>query len=1242
MVKRRSRKDQHGANSHGDSEQSEQDESPNRRPRAFRFQSFKLKNAVETWAEYKRRLGQALEHQGFKTGAQKKQALLTCSDPELYRLMVALCYPKVLESPDPEVTYDDLLVLLDDQFEEDVSEAMAEFLFEARVQKHGESVAEWLADLRQLAIPSKFMEGDLSRRLRAQLVRGVADKACQTKLLEATDLDLKKAVSLIKTQMRSKAESAAINKRASHASVSNSQDSVMYVKSECFRCGGSHSPDSCWAKDKTCNTCDAKGHIARKCNRGGGKPHNRNQAGQTGGTRKSKVNCVRAAEQPAGQSAGQGGSAQPVGNQGGGAVAQAARQESTGVQRIEVPGRADSGQAAWEDWGYRITQVRGFMKYPAPDQINLKVEGVDFRVELDNGAPTGLMSEQEFFKHWSEDRLSTDPQKMHMWSGAPIQGPRYCEVTVQVGQQVERLPLIVAKGQGPFIMGRLWLDAFGFRVTGPVQVSRPVYKIIPCAERRPVATPGVVSKDTPEAKDYECFLPGLGTYRGPKMSIKPKPGVKPIALGRRPVPLARRARVEAELKRLTEIGVLTPIDQSDWATPIVVVEKSDGGVRICGDYRDTVNKVLIPEDYPLPTLAEAFAQLHGAQVFSKIDLTAAYNQVLVDEETAMLLALTTHRGLFKVNRLWFGVAVAPPRFQKLIDGLLGGIEGVVVLLDDVLVTGRNMAVHDHHLREVLRRLSEAGLRINPHKSLFRASQVNYLGHVVSAAGIEPLPERVEALMLAPDPQDVDQVRSFLGKVTFYEKFIPSRVDLLAPLYRLLPRDAPWTWGDEQRSAFKAVKEILCCGPLLVHYSLALPLVLCVDASPYGVGAVLAHVIDEFERPVAYASRTMTSAEKNYSQFDKEGLAIVFGVLKFHQYVAGRRFVVYTDHKPLVGLFGGKTPTVTSPRILRWLMTLSAYSFEVKYRPGKEHGNADMLSRLPLPCTVEGEPPQPPVNYVCFLDVNGVRQPDTSPVTADDIAEATGKDAELSQVREWSRSGWPTANPGGELGEYWRKRDQISITQHCLLWGERVIIPRSLRQDAMARLHSPHAGIVRTKAMARVTFWYPGKDQDIERMIASCIVCQRDRPDPPRPKHLSWPRDRPWGRVHLDFGQPTQQEHFLVAVDAETRWIEAWWVPSESSANVIKCLKVAFSRFGDPDLVVSDNGAAFVSEEFTEFLTSRGIRHLTIARECSWVGRESSGSTQESPPALFRHEGGEITRRSRANPICTERGGVDAS
>ena len=733
MVKPKQRRNRQNNHNGPDSEASDSDGESSFRPaRRFQFQSFKLEGSTETWAEYKRRLMQALEHQGFATDARKKLAFLTCADAELYRLMVALCYPEVLESA--TVSFTDLIALLDDQLEDEVSEAMAEYMFETRVQAPGESLAKWLADLRQLAVPCRFETG-LDRRLRAQLVRGVADRACRQKLLETPSLDLKQAIVIIKTHMRSKADNEALSQRP--VEPEQQQQAVMYVQKEsqreCYRCGRRHDPDTCWAKQVDCRGCGKFGHIQRKCRRGGDRgniPSNEKVDGRQQRPQSvQKVNNVR----PAGQAARI--TSQPAGEVGNQATTRA------------------SGAAAWYDspaagganWEYMLCQVRSAGRYPAPDQVDLRVDGLQFTVVLDNGAPCGMMSREEFCRHWPRDRLMKDPEPLQMWSGVGEEGQRYCVMSVEIAGATKELPLLVAEGCGPFIMGRLWMDAFGFKVSGPVRVTRPKYRAVPCSSIAAPAAAVAVATDTPEATEFECFKPGLGRYRGPKMSISPPKDAQPVYLRARPVPFARQAKVEAELRRLVEIGVLESIDQSDWATPIVAVPKTDGGVRVCGDYRSTVNMVLKPEGYPLPTLEQAFAQLAGGTVFSKIDLTMAYNQVEVDDPTAMLLVINTQLGLFKVKRLWFGVSVAPPRFQKLIDGLLAGIPGVVVLLDDVLVQGKDLEEHDHRLREVLHRLSEAGFRINPVKSIFRAAEVTYLGHLVSALGIAPLPDKVEAL-----------------------------------------------------------------------------------------------------------------------------------------------------------------------------------------------------------------------------------------------------------------------------------------------------------------------------------------------------------------------------------------------------------------------------------------------------------------------------------------------------------------
>ncbi|KAK3933094.1 hypothetical protein KUF71_017355 [Frankliniella fusca] len=301
------------------------------------------------------------------------------------------------------------------------------------------------------------------------------------------------------------------------------------------------------------------------------------------------------------------------------------------------------------------------------------------------------------------------------------------------------------------------------------------------------------------------------------------------------------------------------------------------------------------------------------------------------------------------------------------------------------------------------------------------------------------------------------------------------------------------------------------------------------------------------------------------------------------------------------------------------MTLSAYEMEVKYRPGEKHGNADALSRLPVPGPTE-DPPAPPILYVNFIDTDGQRRPEGPVVTAALIAEETGKDPLLRQVREWAREGWPRQQPQGEAGEFWKKRDQISVVGDCVLWGERVCVPAALRPDALARLHSSHQGIVRSKRMARCVLWWPYLNEQIEALVNSCQVCQANRPAPPAPAYKPWPRDRRWGRVHLDFGEPSRGEVFLVAVDAETGWMEAWWVPGPSTASVIRCLREAFARLGDPDLMVSDNGTAFKSEELRAFLDARGIKHLTIAVYCAWSNGLAERAVRTIKEGLPKFEG----------------------
>ncbi|KAK3911889.1 Gag-Pol polyprotein, partial [Frankliniella fusca] len=386
-------------------------------------------------------------------------------DADLYRLMVALSAPQVLESAG--VSFERILELLDEHWEEEISEAMAEFVFEQRRRKPGESAADWLADLRQLAIPCKFT--DLDRRLRAQLVRGVADKECQRKLLEAPDLTVKSALNIIRVHMRTQAECEALSKRGS-TEPEVREATVMYVNkpsnttNDCFRCGARHDPEACWAREAECRKCGKRGHLGRRCRSSWKKGGSSSGQGGAGGAPVAqggaKVNMLRT---------------QPVGAGGGPEASEEARAtpSTTRLAYVHEAAGAAASAANGATWEYTLCQVRGGQKYPSPDMVELKVDGQVFQAVLDNGAPCGMMSLGQFRQHWAESRLRDDADTLSVWSGQAVKGQRHCEVTVSVGQQEARLPLLVAEGDGPFLIGRLWLDRFGFRVSGPAYTQPP-------------------------------------------------------------------------------------------------------------------------------------------------------------------------------------------------------------------------------------------------------------------------------------------------------------------------------------------------------------------------------------------------------------------------------------------------------------------------------------------------------------------------------------------------------------------------------------------------------------------------------------------------------------------------------------------------------------------------------------------------------------------------------------------------
>jgi transposase InsO family protein len=664
----------------------------------------------------------------------------------------------------------------------------------------------------------------------------------------------------------------------------------------------------------------------------------------------------------------------------------------------------------------------------------------------------------------------------------------------------------------------------------------------------------------------------------------------------RPLPFAYLDSVKEEIQRNVERGIMERIDTSPWAAPIVPIRKPTGKIRICGDFKVTINSQILVDQHPIPSIDELLTRLNNGEKFTKLDLTDAYLQVELDEPSKQLVVINTPLGLFRYNRMPFGVANAPAIFQRIMDQVLAGITNSIAYLDDILITGQNEEDHFKTLDIVLSKLAEFGLRCNRDKCSFFKDEVLYLGYVVNRSGKQPDPARVEAIQKLPVPTDVKQIEAFIGKINYYGKFIPKFSDHCVLLNRLRQNNVKWNWDSSCQKSFDTLKKLLSDATMLVHFDSKLPIILATDASSYGIGAVIMHrYADGTEKPIAHASKTLTPTEKKYSQIEKEALSIIYGIKKFHQYLAGHTFELVTDHQPLLTIFnpGKGIPITTANRLQRWAISLMGYSYNIRYKPTRQHGNADGLSRLPSG------------NDDSFIDdesiqVNCIQAQimEEGPVDCTEVRAAMEADKNLSLVQKFTLSEWPNSlsrknNP--DIFQYYGIRKFLSVVNGCLLKDAQVVIPKPLRYRVLQMIHREHLGVVKMKQLARMHCWWPKMEIDIENLAKSCHVCA-SLATAPKEDFKPWPEpEHVWSRVHMDFLGPVWSSKWLIVIDAKSKFPFVADMGNDTSAkNVCNVLEQAIDWLGPPTTLVSDNGPPFTSFEMGEFYKKYGIEHLTTA------------------------------------------------
>nr|CAX83703.1 Gag-Pol polyprotein [Schistosoma japonicum] len=731
------------------------------------------------------------------------------------------------------------------------------------------------------------------------------------------------------------------------------------------------------------------------------------------------------------------------------------------------------------------------------------------------------------------------------------------------------------------------------------------------------------------------FQPGLGCCTSMKATLRIQKGAKPVFRPKRPVPYAALPKVDEELNRLQQQGVITPVSYSAWAAPIVVIKKPNGSIRICADFSTGLNAALEQHHYPLPVPADLFTMLNGGKFFAKLDLADAYLQEEVAEESRELLTINTHRGMFQYNRLPFGVKTAPSIFQQLMDTILAGIAGVATYLDDILIVATSPEELRERTTNVLQRISENGFRLRPEKCQFFLESVKYLGFIFDAKGRRPDPENIRAIQLMPAPTNVSALRSFLGLVSYYSAFVPSMHVIRSPLNHLLHKDVTWNWTPDCEAAFNKLKSLISSRLLLTHYDPSMPIIVAADASSSGLGAVISHQFpDSSEKAIMHASRTLTPAERKYSQIEKEALALVFAVRRFHKFLYGRRFTLLTDHKPLLTIFGSKSgiPAHSANHLQRWALILLGYDFDIQYRHTQEFGQADALSRLISEhATVDDDTIIASLSkedYAASYLTNAVR---ALPVSVSDIQIASRNDAMIRRAMKYVTQGWPRIAFEGDMKQLYQRRDSLCVVDDCLMFGERVVVPKSLQPRMLQQFHSGHPGTWRMKSIARSYAYWPLMDQHIIDLVRRCTQCQQAAKFNAKAPPIAWPQpENAWSRIHIDFAGPVNGVTYLVVVDAFSKWPEIFPVVPPSTTKTLQILSEIFSRNGLPDMIVSDNGSQFTSSQFQEFCRRLGIIHYRFPPYHPQSNGQAERFVDTFKRALLKSKGEETPMESLQN------------
>lgn len=604
-------------------------------------------------------------------------------------------------------------------------------------------------------------------------------------------------------------------------------------------------------------------------------------------------------------------------------------------------------------------------------------------------------------------------------------------------------------------------------------------------------------------------------------------------------------------------------------------------MRIIIDLREA-NKAVIREVHPLPTMEQMISRLKGSKFFTRFDIKQAFHQLVLKEDCRYITTFISPLGLMRYKRLVFGLSAAPELFQKAMENILCDFAWVIVFIDDILIHAPDKLTLERRTKIVMERLKDRNISLNEAKTLKCVTELEFLGYQLSGNGVTISNSKLDTITKFRIPKTAEEVRSFLGLITFVNRYIPHLSSIAKPLNNLIKKGIPFNWTSDHQEAFDKIKLILAKKETLAIYDTNLETFVMADASPVGLGAVLFQKNQNGTyQIIGYVSKTLSEVERRYAQIEREALALVWSVEKFYYYLYGKFFWLITDHKPLVTIFGERAKP--SARIERWILRLMSFKYQVIYQPGKSN-IADPFSRLCQDAEICDESFDEEAERIIRMVSHDICP---ASLSHEEISDATCKDIELSDLIKWLP--YPVKRWPKTLIKYKSFAKDLSTDGCIVLKNKKIIIPKILQNRVLQLAHEPHLGIIAMKKRLREKVWWVRIDKMIVDFVKACEGCLLVSKCSTTPMTRTPLPTGPWKKIAIDFTEIMNNTHLLVVVDYFSRYPEVEIMPSMTASATIYKLKIIFARFGYPEEIVCDNGPPFHSEEFIVFSKTCGIK-----------------------------------------------------